>query len=122
MIRKVALILLTLSVGGYMLVDGTRNVLTGTYFGPSLGPWSTLVRAVGIDPQHFGGVFVVLGLAWFAALAGLLARQWWGVGAASAVGVLTLWYLPVGTVLSAVYLAVVLTTSSRDKPAATHKI
>ena len=111
-LRKVALVVITVSVGGFMLADGTRNLLTGTYFGPSLGPWSALVRAAGFDPQHFGAVFVALGIAWFGALAGLLTRVRFAHVAATAVGVLTLWYLPVGTVLSAVYLVVVWTTSS----------
>ena len=93
-----------------MLVDGTRNLLTGTYFGPSLGPWSYLVKSAGFDAQHFGTVFVILGIAWFVALAGLLTRQGWSTPAAVAVAVLTLWYLPVGTALSIVYLFVVLTT------------
>ena len=86
-IRPAALVLLTISVGGFMLVDGTRNLLTGTYFGPSLGPWSYLVKSAGIDPQHFGAVFVILGVAWFVALAGLLTRQGWSTPAAAAVAV-----------------------------------
>ena len=90
-----------------MLIDGVRNLLTGTYFGSGLGSWSGLVRAVGLDPQHFGLVFVVLGLAWFAALAGLLMRARWGVPGAIGTGIATLWYAPVGTVLAIAYLAVV---------------
>jgi len=82
-----------------------RNLLTGTYFGGgALGPWSGIVAATGLDPHHFGAVFVVLGLAWLVALAGLLAGASWGWWASLAVGVLTLWYMPVGTVLAVVWL------------------
>ena len=105
---KVALAIITISVGGFMVIDGGRNVLTGTYFGPSLGPWSVLVKATGLDPQHFGVVFLVLGLAWFGALAGLLTRAAWGVPLALLVAILTLWYLPVGTAVSMLYFAIVI--------------
>ena len=107
MIRKVALAIIAVSTGGFMLVDGVRKLLSGTYFGPSLGPWSAVVRAAGFDPQHFGAVFAVLGAAWLVALAGLLTRAWWGAPAAIGVGVLTLWYLPVGTLFSIVFLGLV---------------
>lgn len=119
-LRKAVLILLTLSVGGFMLVDGARNLLTGTYFGPGLGPWSALVRAAGFDPQHFGAAFALLGLAWFAATAGLLTRRAWARPAATAVGVLTVWYIPVGTVLALAYLVVVWTTSSGPTRSGNH--
>lgn len=88
-----------------MLADGVRNLLTGTYFGGgALGPWSGLVAATGLDPHHFGAVFTLLGLAWLVAVAGLLARAPWGWWASVAIGVLTLWYTPVGTVLAVVWL------------------
>jgi hypothetical protein len=102
-----ALMLITLSTGGFMLVDGTRNLLTGTYFGARLGPWSQLVAGVSLDPHHLGSVFVGLGVAWFVALAGLLRRDPWGWSLAVLVGVCTLRYLPFGTALSLIYLALV---------------
>jgi hypothetical protein len=105
---KVALAFITVSVGGFMLIDGVRNLLTGTYFGSSLGPWSKLVSAAGFDPQHFGLVFSLLGLVWFAALAGLFMRARWGVPVAVCVGIATLWYAPVGTLFALVYLALVI--------------
>jgi hypothetical protein len=105
---KILLAFLTLSVGGFMVIDGVRNLLTGTYFGSSLGPWSKLVSAAGLDPQHFGLVFTLLGLAWFAALAGLFVRARWGVPVAACVGIATLWYVPIGTLFALGYLALVL--------------
>ncbi len=107
------LVLLTVSTGGFMLVDGSRNLLTGTYFGGTLGPWSLLVRGVGLDPQHFGIVFVALGLAWFGGLAGLLLRARWAVPTALVVGLATLWYVPVGT-LFALLFVVLLVWRRRD--------
>ena len=103
---RLALIVIALSTGGFVLVDGTRNLLTGTYIGGGrLGPWSLLVAAVGLDPRHFGVAFVLLGVAWMAALAGLLTRRAWGWPFGIAVGIGSLWYLPVGTVVALAWLA-----------------
>jgi hypothetical protein len=105
MLLRVGLLLVAVAEGGFMLADGVRNLLTGTYFGGgALGPWSGLVAAAGLDPHHFGVVFAVLGLAWLVAVTGLLTGASWGWWASFAVGVLTLWYMPVGTVLAVVWL------------------
>jgi hypothetical protein len=106
---RAALVVVALAQGGFMLADGLRNLLTGTYFGGgALGPWSALVARAGLDPHHFGAVFAVLGLLWLVALAGLLAGAPWAPWLALAVGVLTLWYVPVGTVLALVWLGLLL--------------
>ena len=119
MLRRLALIGIALSTGGFLLVDGARNVLTGTYFGGGrLGPWSLLIAAVGLDPHHFGAVFAVLGAAWLAALAGLLAHRRWGWPAGLAVGACTLLYLPVGTVFAVAWLALLLWRRQDLAPAA----
>ena len=106
MALRLGLLAIGLAEGGFMVADGARNLLTGTYFGGgALGPWSRLVTAVGLDPAHFGAAFLLLGLAWFAVLAGLLAGARWAWRGGLTVGVLTLWYLPVGTVLAVVWIA-----------------
>ena len=105
MLLRIGLVLVAAVEGGFMLADGVRNLLTGTYFGGgALGPWSGLVAATGLDPHHFGAVFVLLGLGWFVAVTGLLTRAPWGWWASFTAGVLTLWYMPVGTVLAVVWL------------------
>jgi hypothetical protein len=102
---RVGLVLVAIAQGGFMLADGVRNLLIGTYFGGgALGPWSSLVAATGLDPRHFGAAFVLLGLGWLVAVTGLLAGARWGWWTSLAVGVLTLWYMPVGTVLAVVWL------------------
>ena len=108
MILKAILAVITIVVGGFMLLDGTRKILTGSYFGGSLGPWSRLVSRAGFDPHRFGPVFAVLGLAWFVALAGLLLRTRWGWPAALLIAIATLWYLPIGTLLSLIYAGLLL--------------
>ena len=105
MALRIGLVAVAIAEGGFMLADGVRNLLTGTYFGGgALGPWSGLVAAAGLDPRHIGAVFALLGLAWLVAVTGLLTRAPWGWWASLAVGVLTLWYMPVGTVLAVVWL------------------
>jgi hypothetical protein len=103
---RVILVVLAVSAGGFMLLDGSRNLATGTYFGGgTLGPWSRLVSSAGFDPHHFGLAFVLLGLGWLVALAGLLGRRRWAWWTGLAVAVLSLWYLPVGAALALVWIA-----------------
>eukprot|EP01030_Chromulinospumella_sphaerica_P013273 gene13273-biopygen11568 len=61
---------------GYMALDGSRALVTGSYIAPSsgeykgrLGPWSKLVSAVGIEPEGklMKTIFVVWGIVGLAA-------------------------------------------------------
>jgi hypothetical protein len=91
-----------------MVADGVHRLISGTYFGGALGPWAWLVARMGIDPlaPAMALVFIVFGLAWFAAaVALLLARARYAV---AALAVLTLWYVPIGTVFSIVVLVAAL--------------
>ena len=106
MLIKVVCGLLGLVVGGFQIIDGVHVLRTGTYIGPPTpGPWRHVVSAVGLDPFAMGPVFITLGSAWLLATGWLLVTSstaaWW---TCLAVAVLTLWYLPVGTVLSVVFL------------------
>lgn len=95
--------------GGYMLFDGVRAFVVGSYLTPRsgehagrLGPWARVVRAVCIPPESTGmkSAFVVLGAAYLVASAAWALGVGWGrwLGLALAVG--TLWYLVPGTVIS----------------------
>ena len=92
-------------------------LITGDYVTPSSGPragqlgaWSRIVSAAGGEPR---GTFmkcfhVGLGLAWLIALilfAMRPANGWWIVLACS-IG--TLWYLPIGTIASAIVIVLLL--------------
>jgi hypothetical protein len=92
-------------VGGWMLFDGLHVILKGKYFGPDKpGPWSALFARAGIDPFKLGPVFIAFGVLWLGFLVATLCDQKWGRYGAAVVAVATLWYLPVGTVLSLIYL------------------
>jgi len=51
MALNVLLSLLTASTGGFMLVDGARNLLTGTYFGPALDPGASPFEPQASNPN-----------------------------------------------------------------------
>lgn len=85
-----------------MLADGVHFLTSGAYFGNGVGPWATIVGAAGIGPRTplMAGVFVTFGALWLAAAIVLaLGRLRYAV---AALAVVTLWYAPVGTLLSIV--------------------
>ena len=103
--------------GGYMLFDGVRALAVGDYLTPSsgdhagqLGPWANLVERLGINPRSTGMMvtFVGFGLAWLAMAAAYAFKVSWSWIAVVALGVGTLWYLVIGTAVSAAAIAFVL--------------
>jgi hypothetical protein len=105
MIAKIITSLIALLVGGWMIFDGIYVLATGKYFGPEKpGLWSDLIGAIGVDPFKLGPLFIAFGLLWLFFLTAMLLRQSWGWQAARFTAFLTLWYLPVGTVLSLLYI------------------
>jgi hypothetical protein len=96
------LLVIALLNGGWMTFDGLHVLRTGKYFGPEMpGPWSSLLRKIRLDPFKMGPVFLFLGFLWF--LAGsslLLVHNAFALWFTAFVSVLTIWYLPVGTILS----------------------
>lgn len=91
-----------------MLADGVRFLASGAYFGTGVGPWAALVSRAGIEPlsRTMASGFVVFGALWLAAALVLLAGR--ARVAVVVLAVATLWYLPVGTVLSVIVAVLVL--------------
>ena len=105
MALKIIAAIIAVIAGGWMIFDGVHVMVRGKYFGPDKpGPWSIAWAKMGVDALRLGPVFVGLGLLWMVFLVALLAGQKWGWYGAAVVAVATLWYLPVGTVLSVIYL------------------
>ena len=105
---KSILALLVILVAGYMLFDGARALIDGDYVRPrsgphagQLGPWASLVRATGIDPESKGmkWVFVTYGFAWLVLLGFYFAGAPWGPAALALAAIGALWYAPFGTLL-----------------------
>jgi len=114
MMAKVIASAIALFVGGWMIFDGLHVLQTGKYFGPETpGPWSDLVVALGLNPFRLGVPFIALGALWLLSVSAMLLRQSWGWQSALLTATLTLWYLPVGTILSAVYIALLFVFRAR---------
>jgi hypothetical protein len=107
------LVALAVFEGGWLLFDGSRALVTGDYVTPEsgeyagqLGPWAAAVSSVGIEPRStfMKLVHVTLGAAWLLAAVGLAGRKPWARKAMMTCAVLSLWYLPFGTVFGVVQL------------------
>ncbi|MEV6846404.1 hypothetical protein [Actinoplanes sp. NPDC051411] len=112
---RVILTVLALITGGYQVMDGIHVLATGVYMGSATpGPWRHVIHATGIDPMDFGPGFVVLGVCWLVAIAMLLStssrRAWWAL---LVIAVLTVWYLPVGTLTAVATIVVLLAARER---------
>ena len=104
---------LALVNGGFMLVDGSRALVSGDYFTPNtgrhagrLGPWATLLERLGLDPRSTAvkSAFIVVGLATVVAVIGHFLGATWARPALFLVAVAGLWYLPFGTLISVLLL------------------
>jgi hypothetical protein len=111
---KLLVSILGLLNGGYMLVDGIFVMITGKYIGPDKpGPWANLFYRLDVDVTKLGPLFVAFGLLWIIWLWGLWTGQSWMFGFGIVISVLTLWYLPIGTIISIIVLLTLL--FARDK-------
>ena len=107
MLRRYTIVLSILA-GLFMMLDGVKAIVTGGYIAPGgqIGPWAGLVNNAGISPFSPGmkAAFVVLGVAY---IISALAYAFYRPGSRTflaAVAILTLWYLPIGTVISIIVL------------------
>jgi hypothetical protein len=120
---KWVILALALLQGGWLVFDGGRALIVGDYVTPGsgpragqLGPWSRIVSALGFEPRStfIKCLHLFLGIAWLVALIVFVMRPasgWWVIlGCAAA----SLWYLPVGTFMSIVIIALLLTPQIRS--------
>jgi hypothetical protein len=110
---------LVLLSAGFMTFDGIRAFVAGDYVTPKsgphagqLGPWSKLVKALGIEPRSnlMKGIHVLFGAAMLVFLACFLMKISWAPTALLIGAVACLWYLPVGTALNAIVIVLLLWT------------
>jgi hypothetical protein len=114
---------LALLQGAWLAADGYRALVVGDYVTPSsgaragqLGPWTHIVSAVGLEPR---GTFIkslhaALGLAWLIALIFFVVRPTFGWWALFGCAVGTLWYLPIGTIVGVIVIALLFATPLRN--------
>lgn len=119
---KYVIVIVASLIGGWLLLDGTRALVTGSYTTPNsgayagqLGPWAKVVTSVGLDPAGLvlKLMHIVLGISWL--VFGFLAFR--GVSFAGlpllSTAILSLWYLPFGTVAGVVVAISLLLPSMR---------
>lgn len=104
-------------IGGYMAFDGVWALTAGDYLVPrtgphagQLGPWSGMIERAGLEPRSapVKSCFVVFGIAWLSLVAAYATGQVWGGWGLMILSVLSLWYLPFGTLLALVELGLLL--------------
>lgn len=111
---KILVTLLSLLNGLYMLVDGIHVMLKGKYIGPEKpGPWSNIFHKFDINVFKLGPVFIVFGVLWLIFLLGLWTNKDWTYFLGLTICILTLWYLPVGTIISIAVMILLLTSKTR---------
>lgn len=100
---------LSLINGAWMAIDGIYVIANGKYIGPEKpGPWASLIGLTGVDVFRLGPMFIVFGVAWLAFGVGFLSEAAWARTFGIALSVLSLWYLPFGTLISLVVLAILI--------------
>jgi|SRR5688572_10395654 len=106
-----SIVMLGVILGGWLAFDGSRALIVGDYVTPSsgqyagqLGLWANLVAAAGIDPRStfMKSVHLGLGALWIVMTIGFALRMPWAWPGMMACAVLSLWYLPFGTLLSVI--------------------
>lgn len=110
-----------LVVAVWFVTDGAVALVSGDYVTPKsgqyagqLGSWAKVASAVGIDPRSTAMklIFIVYGLIWLAVIVGFVLHanwSWWAMFVAAA---LSLWYLPFGTLLGVIQIALLLIARS----------
>lgn len=120
------IILLCFAEAGWMIFDGGRALVLGDYvtatsgpYAQQLGPWAGIVSAMGIDPRSTAMKlgFVCFGVAWLACAVAFALRNSWAWTAMLVAAAASLWYAPVGTVLSALQIVLLLSPSVRLRSA-----
>ena len=104
---KILIAILGLLNGGYMLLDGIYVILKRKYIGPEKpGPWANFFYKLKIDVFNLGPLFIAFGLLWLFWLYSLWTNQSWTYILGIVSCLLTLWYLPVGTIFSVIILLI----------------
>jgi hypothetical protein len=88
-----------------MLIDGVYVMMHGKYIGPEKpGPWASVIGMTGIDVFKLGPVFIAFGVAWLVFAGAMFGQTSWARSFGIVLSIATLWYLPVGTLISIVVL------------------
>ncbi len=112
--------ILSLLLGGWLVFDGARKLLTGYYTGEQtigLGPWATLVSALGVRPSDMAFPFLFLGVIWIVNGVIVLLGSSTRYERAIAVSIITLFYALPGTLVGTVTILLSLREKRLTTPA-----
>jgi uncharacterized membrane protein YphA (DoxX/SURF4 family) len=115
-----AISILSITLGAWLIFDGTRKLVTGYYTGEQtigLGPWATLVSAIGIRPSDMALPFLFLGGLWTVNGIIVLLGSSTRYERAIAISLVTLFYALPGTLVSLVTIVLSLRQRSLAKEA-----
>jgi hypothetical protein len=105
-----------------MAFNGTRALRVGTYVTPSsgphagqLGPWHYVVEAIGVNPRGvpMRAFFAAYGWLWLGITGAFALKQSWAWTGMLIAAVGALWFLPFGTILGLVQIALLLAWRAR---------
>src|SRR6266852_6700440 len=94
--------ILSLILGTWLVFDGARKLVTGYFTGEQtigLGPWATLVSAIGIRPADMAFPFLFLGVLWIVNGAIVFLGSNTRYERAIAISIVTLFYALPGTLV-----------------------
>ncbi len=115
-LRSIIIILAVLQAG-WMTYDGARAFIVGDFVTPTtgpyagqLGPWTNIVRTVGIEPRSslMKGIFVGHGIVWLIITSFFAQKLHWAWWAMLIAAIGALWYLTIGTVSSLFQIALLI--------------
>ncbi len=115
-----AISILSFILGAWLLFDGTRKLVTGYYTGEQaigLGPWATIVSAIGIRPADMAFPFLFLGILWIVNGVIFLLGADTRYERAIAISIVTLFYALLGTTVSIITIALSLREKRHARPA-----
>jgi hypothetical protein len=118
-------VILIAATAGWMTFDGSRALIVGDYVTPAsgefagqLGPWSNLVKTIGIEPRSIWMklIFVIQGVVTLiVSVCYVLGKRWARTGLLVAV-LFGLWFLPIGTLTNLIALILQLLTRRKAVP------
>ena len=114
---------LSFVLGGWMVFDGSRKLLTGLYTGEDilgLGPWASIVSWLGIRPSDMALPFAFLGGLWIVNAVVLFLGTSGRYERAILSGALTLFYLIPGTIISLIIILLSARERRRDRNVPRH--
>jgi len=97
--------ILSFTLGAWLVFDGARKLVTGFYTGEQtvgLGPWATIISAIGVRPSDMAFPFFFLGIIWIVNGVIVLLGSSTRYERAIAISIVTMFYALPGTLVGIV--------------------